>query len=105
MAYDKGTVTKDVQESDESAFTVEALLKKDIYDKYEIVSERWLKEHYDDFVNHWQKNDPDFAQFLKDHKNDIYPYLTDNDHAYLTDFFDDMLENNENITLKEVTHA
>lgn len=102
LTYDKGTVTKDVQESNETAFTVQALLEKDIYDKYEIVSERWLKEHYDDFVNHWQNEDNGFADFLRKHKNDIYPHLTNNDHAYLTDFFDTMLENNENITLKEV---
>lgn len=105
LTYDKGTITKDVQESDESAFTVEALLEKNIYDKYEIVSERWLKEHYDEFANHWQNEDYGFADFLRKHKKDIYPYLTDNDHAYLTDFFDAMLENNENITLKEVTYA
>lgn len=105
LTYDKGTVTKDVQDSNESAFTVKTLLEKDIYDTYEIVSERWLKEHYDDFVDHWQNEDPGFAQFLKEHKNDIYPYLTDDDHAYLTDFFDNLLENNENITLKEVTYA
>lgn len=105
LTYDKGTVTKNIQESNETAFTVQALLEKDIYDKYEIVSERWLKEHYDDFANHWQNEDYDFADFLRKHKNDIYPHLTDNDHAYLTDFFDTMLENNENITLKETTYA
>lgn len=105
LTYDKGTITKDVQESDESAFTVEALLEKNIYDKYEIVSERWLKEHYDDFADHWQNEDYGFADFLRKHKKDIYPHLTDNDHAYLTDFFDTMLEHNENITLKETTYA
>lgn len=105
LTYNKGTITKDVQESSETTFTVEALLEKDIYDKYEIVSERWLREHYDDFANHWQNEDYGFADFLRKHKDDIYPHLTDNDHAYLTDFFDTMLEHNENITLKEVTYA
>lgn len=105
LTYDKGTVTKDVQESSETAFTVEALLEKDIYDKYEIVSERWLKKHYDDFADHWQNEDPGFSQFLKDHKKDIYPHLTNDEQVYYVDDFDHFLENNENITLKEVTYA
>lgn len=105
LTYNKGTVTKDVQISNEYDYTVENLVNKDIYDPYEVVSERYLKDHYDDFINHWQNEDPGFAQFLKDHKEDIYPHLTNDEQVYYIDDFNYFLENNENITLKETTYA
>lgn len=105
LTYNKGHVTKDVQNSNEYDYTVQNLIDKEIYDPYEVVSEHYLKDHYDDFVNHWQNEDPGFAQFLKDHKKDIYPNLTDDEQVYYVDDFDYFLENNENITLKEITYA
>lgn len=105
LTYNNGHVTKDVQNSNEYDYTVENLVNKNIYDPYEIFSERYLKDHYDNFVNQWQTEDPGFAQFLKDHKEDIYPHLTNDEQVYYIDDFDYFLENNENITLKEVTYA
>lgn len=105
LTYNKGTITKDVQISNEYDYTVENLVNKDIYDPYEIFSERYLKDHYDNFVNQWQTEDPGFAQFLKDHKEDIYPHLTNDEQVYYIDDFNYFLENNENITLKEITYA
>ena len=82
LTYDKGQVTKNVQKSNEYDYTVQNLIDKEIYDPYEIFSERYLKDHYDNFVNQWQTEDPGFAQFLKDHKEDIYPHLTNDEQVY-----------------------
>lgn len=97
VTYKNDKTTIDVQKNDTCDYTVQNLLDYDIYGRNEIVSERWLKEHYDHFTNSFKTNDPDFYHFLTSQKDDIYPHLTDDETVYELDEFDYMLENNDNI--------
>ena len=97
VTYKNGEVSIDVQKNDTCDYTVQNMLDYDIYERNEIVSERWLKENYDHFTDSFKTSDPEFYHFLTTHKDDIYPHLTDDECVYELDEFDYMLENNDNI--------
>lgn len=97
VTYKNGETSIDVQNNYTCDYTIQNLLDYDIYDRNEIVSERWLKENYDRFTDSFKTSDPEFYHFLTTHKNDIYPHLTDDESVYELDEFDYMLENNDNI--------
>ena len=105
LTYTNGKTTTDIQVCDTEDFTVQNLIDKDIYEPNELISEEWLKENYDDFAESFEHNDPKFYQWLKNHKNNIYPHLTNDTSVYFADDFEAMLENNDNITVKEITYA
>lgn len=97
VTYKNGEPSVTVQKNETRDYTVQNLLDYDIYDCYDIVSEKWLKENYDDFANQFDRTDPEFYHFLTTHKDDIYPHLTNDESVYELDEFEYMLENNPDI--------
>lgn len=97
VTYENGESSVTVQKNDTCDYTIQNLIKYDIYGHNEIVSEKWLKENYNRFTDSFKTSDPDFYQFLITHKDDIYPHLTDDESVYELDEFDYMLENNPDI--------
>ena len=90
VTYENGESTVTVQKNHTCDYTVQNLLDYNIYGRYDIVSEKWLKENYDDFASQFDRTDPDFYHFLTTHKDDIYPHLTDDESVYEIDDFDYM---------------
>lgn len=105
LHYEDGDVIMVTQHTEEYDYTVENLILLDIYETGDIISEHWLKDNYDRYMNQYKRSDPNYYQFLKAHKKDIQPYLTDSDTIYMENELEELLQNNDAITLKEINYA